>query len=55
MDCVDSPDNWVDSDGDGCGEYEYNDWCDDYGSYFENMGNAASEVRLAFMIVSRST
>ena len=27
VDCVDSPSNWYDSDGDECKDYRRNDWC----------------------------
>lgn len=44
-DCVDSPNNWFDSDGDDCDDYDREDWCDVYGDGYKNMGKTANEVR----------
>lgn len=44
VDCVDSPSNWYDSDGDECKDYRRNDWCGAYGGSFKNSEKTANQV-----------
>ena len=45
VDCVDSPSNWNDSDGNECKDCRRYDWCGAYGGSFKNFGTA-SQVSL---------
>ena len=42
--CTDSPEGWVDSDGDSCEWYAQPDACEDYGNGFANFGKTANEA-----------